>query len=274
MNRKSAETKDGFFSSDSGYPDLRYRIESYPGISTQEDMIRTISEEFGFSEEEDNGSAQLLESELRQNRFIYPPPQTLEKLKVLLKNRLVFVAGSGDTLDEDLKCLVGQEEEAHVLSHSTLMAVDGAVVGALKHGLAPHVVVSDLDGPMSLILECNRKGAVMIVLAHGDNKEAVREYIKQMGGYVLGTTQREAFSNIHNFGGFTDGDRAVILARHFQAKEIVLLGFDFGKPGRYSHHASLAKKKKKLGWCQRILRSVEGVVGFGEWIEKEGNTST
>jgi len=266
MNRKSAETKDDFFSTDPGYPDLRYRIEGYPGISTQEDLIQTISEEFGFSEEEDNGSTELLERELRQNSFIYPPPQTLGKLKNLLKNRLVFVAGSGDTLDEDLKDLIRLEEEAHVLSHSTLMAVDGAVVGALKHGLAPHVVVSDLDGPMNLILECNRKGAAMVVLAHGDNKEAVREYIKQMEGYVLGTTQREAFSSIHNFGGFTDGDRAVILARHFQAEEIVLLGFDFGKPGRYSHHASLAKKKKKLGWCQRILENVD-VVGFEEWVK-------
>ena len=274
MNRKRAGTadpKDGLFSSDPGYPDLRYRIEGYPDISTQKDLIQTISEDFGFSEVEDNGSAKLLESELGQNRSIYPPSQTLERLKVLLKNRLVLVAGSGDTLDEDLEDLVRLEEESHVLSHSTLMAVDGAVEGVLNHGLVPHVVASDLDGPMSLILECNRKGAVVVVLAHGDNKEAVREHIKQMQGYVLGTTQRETFSNIHNFGGFTDGDRAVLLARHFQAKGIVLLGFDFQKPGRYSHHASQAVKKRKLGWCRKILEDVVGVVGFEEWAKNNSS---
>ena len=44
---------------------------------------------------------------------------------------------------------------------------------------------------------------------------------------VIGTTQIEPISDVYNFGGFTDGDRAVFLAEHFGAKEIELVGFDF-----------------------------------------------
>ena len=34
--------------------------------------------------------------------------------------------------------------------------------------------------------------------------------------------------NVYNFGGFTDGDRSVFWAEEFGAKEIILIGMDFG----------------------------------------------
>ena len=45
----------------------------------------------------------------------------------------------------------------------------------------------------------------------------------------IGTTQTNPFNKIQNFGGFTDGDRGVFLASHFDAKKIILFGMDFGK---------------------------------------------
>ena len=40
---------------------------------------------------------------------------------------------------------------------------------------------------------------------------------------------------VYNFGGFTDGDRCVFLADEFAAKEIILVGMEFGRPViRYS----------------------------------------
>ena len=45
----------------------------------------------------------------------------------------------------------------------------------------------------------------------------------------------EKFANLQNYGGFTDGDRAVFIADHFKAKKIFLIGFDFNDDvGRYS----------------------------------------
>jgi uncharacterized Rossmann fold enzyme len=62
--------------------------------------------------------------------------------------------------------------------------------------------------------------------------------------------------NVYNFGGFTDGDRSVFLAEEFGAKEIVLLGMDFGAHiGKYSKEAvkNVELKKKKLRAGKRLL---------------------
>ena len=39
----------------------------------------------------------------------------------------------------------------------------------------------------------------------------------------IGTTQTTPFNKIQNFGGFTDGDRGVFLASHFEAKKLFFL---------------------------------------------------
>ncbi len=74
----------------------------------------------------------------------------------------------------------------------------------------------------------------MVVHAHGDNVNLLRKLVPKMKK-CIGTTQVKPFHDIHNFGGFTDGDRAAFLASRFNAKNIVLVGMDFrDKIGRYS----------------------------------------
>jgi len=77
----------------------------------------------------------------------------------------------------------------------------------------------------------------------------------------MGTTQGdpESYDHLHNFGGFTDGDRAVYLADRFNARTISLIGFDFtNEVGEYS----FAKRKnreiklKKLQWCKSLIDSL------------------
>ena len=72
---------------------------------------------------------------------------------------------------------------------------------------------------------------------------------------------------VYNFGGFTDGDRAVFLAEELGAKKIFLIGFDFGEiVGKWSkpylkEHASIwESKKKKFKIAQMLL----------EWLKKNG----
>lgn len=51
----------------------------------------------------------------------------------------------------------------------------------------------------------------------------------------MGTTQVLPIPPLHNYGGFTDGDRCVFLASALNAKSITLAGMDFGaKIGKYS----------------------------------------
>ena len=64
------------------------------------------------------------------------------------------------------------------------------------------------------------------------------------------TTQGRPFENIHNFGGFSDGDRAVYMARDFGAATIQLLGFDC------DDESVTPVKKGKLIWARRLLSKI------------------
>src|SRR6267143_84319 len=104
------------------------------------------------------------------------------------------------------------------------------------------------------IKKAGRENAIMIVHAHGDNIDKL--YLASNFKYCLGTTEGKPFGNIHNFGGFTDGDRCVFLAKYFGAKKIILFGMDFGtKIGKYSKEKITNKttKIKKLRWAKRLL---------------------
>ncbi|MDD1659113.1 MAG: hypothetical protein LUP92_02550, partial [Methanomicrobiales archaeon] len=58
--------------------------------------------------------------------------------------------------------------------------------------------------------------------------------------------------HIHNFGGFSDGDRAVFLALGLDAGEVVIAGFDLDDP------SVNPVKRKKLLWARTLL----GLAGY------------
>ncbi|MGA9187543.1 MAG: hypothetical protein WB014_03025, partial [Methanosarcina sp.] len=61
------------------------------------------------------------------------------------------------------------------------------------------------------------------------------------------TTQGEPFDKVYNFGGFSDGDRCVFVAKEFRAKSVRLAGFDFEDSGVNPI------KKKKLKWAKELI---------------------
>jgi uncharacterized Rossmann fold enzyme len=103
----------------------------------------------------------------------------------------------------------------------------------------------------------------MVVHAHGDNLEKL--YLAKNFKNCIGTTQAKPFGKIHNFGGFTDGDRCVFLANHFKAKKIILFGMDFGSTIGSFSKTRVANKdikirklrhgKKLLEWLAQKSRS-------------------
>ena len=114
---------------------------------------------------------------------------------------------------------------------------------------------------MDDILLANLRGANIAVHSHGDNLDAVVKYAPFFSN-VIGTTQAQPVGNIYNFGGFTDGDRAIFLAVALGASEITLAGMDFGDiVTRYSRpnlKTDLAEadefKKKKLMYAARLTQ--------------------
>ena len=114
----------------------------------------------------------------------------------------------------------------------------------------PEVHVTDMEEPDELLMELERRGCILILHAHGDNVHRIESVIPKLRRFVA-TTQFKPFGRVYNFTGFTDGDRAVIIAKTFKARTIELAGFDFDR--------AEGIKLKKLKWARKILE-FEGII--------------
>jgi uncharacterized Rossmann fold enzyme len=149
-----------------------------------------------------------------------------------------MIVGNAPTLKEELENL----REKNI----PFVAADGATAVLLEEGIVPEIVVTDLDGPFDAILEANQMGAIATVHAHGDNIDALKRCVPQLR-MILGTVQCRPPQGLYNFGGFTDGDRCVFLAKELGAASIKLLGFDF------EDESVTPRKRKKLAWARRLI---------------------
>lgn len=107
----------------------------------------------------------------------------------------------------------------------SLIAADSSAPVLLEHGIVPDLVVTDLDG---FSPDVAPRGIPLVVHAHGDNISR----LPAVSGLdvCLGTAQTAPTGWVLNFGGFTDGDRAVFLASALGARDIVLCGMDLAGP--------------------------------------------
>lgn len=201
-----------------------------------------ISKSLGLSELEDQYATDVL-SELLRGKGI--PPQ---ELRDIVDGEVVIVFGAGPSLECDILSI------KDLLDKFTLIAADGATTALLKLGkVAPHIIVSDLDGSPEDIILSHRLGSIPVIHAHGDNVELLKKYVPRLAR-ALGTTQVNPREDVYNFGGFTDGDRAVFLAEAMGARAVVLAGMDFGEEvGPYSKAAFKPNKKLKLKIGKELL---------------------
>ena len=221
-----------------------------------EKYYKEILDDFGFSRENDEKSAKLLDEILSTEGCL-----TLEDLKGFVDFSDKFIVfGAGPSLKEHVKFL----KENYDLKDYVLVAADGATTALVDERIAPDIVATDLDGNLDDILLANFRGANVAIHAHGDNMDKIAK-LTPFFTSVLGTTQAQPVGNLYNFGGFTDGDRAMFLAVALGAEEITLAGMDFGDiVTRYSRpniETEIAQaddfKKKKLGYAEK----------FAQWIE-------
>ena len=198
-----------------------------------EPIYHQILDDFGFSRWRDEEAAELLSGLLRESKCC------LEDAFRLVCNHTVIICGNGPSLAHGLAALSRKD---HIF-----MAADGATEVLLNQGIAPQIVVTDLDGPFHAILQANKLGSIIVVHAHGDNMDAIVRYVPKLSK-VIGTTQSRPLKNVYNFGGFTDGDRCVFLAKALGAAEIKLIGFDYDDEG------VTPRKRKKLSWAKRLIQ--------------------
>jgi 2-amino-4-hydroxy-6-hydroxymethyldihydropteridine diphosphokinase len=200
-----------------------------------------IRAEFGYSTEKDQEAAKML-SEMAKKKGT--DPKTLEKK---IKGKSVIVIGGGSGLDDERATKYLKKNKNFVK-----IAADGAVQFLLENKIKPDIVVTDLDGNPSFLQKAEKAGATMVVHAHGDNMDMLKKLVPKFKKLVA-TTQVMPLENVHNFGGFTDGDRSVFLADEFGAKKIVLIGMDLNSPGKYSKDKDPELKKQKMQAGRRLL---------------------
>lgn len=196
-----------------------------------------ILNDFGYDAAKDIESALLLD-EILGNRAVCD--------EAGLKHRLgqkVTVLGAGPSLESSLDGLD---------RCSTLISAGSATSVLMDKGILPDIIFTDLDGNVGAEVEANRQGALVVVLAHSDNMPLLRRCVPLFKGDLMPTCQCPPIGRLRNFGGFTDGDRAVMAARHFGASHIVLVGFDFYNP-RAKPGSEEAVKLRKLSWAKRII---------------------
>jgi len=201
-------------------------------FSEWEPLYTEILTDFGFDRSEDEASARILAD------LLHGRAGTLPDLRGTISGRDVAVCGNAPSLASEIE---------QVMPDQIIIAADGATTVLMANRMIPDVIVTDLDGTIEDIISASKKGSFVVVHAHGDNIPAVRSVVPLLGGRVLGTTQSEPFDDIHNFGGFSDGDRCVFLAKASGAASVMLFGFDYDDPDVND------VKKKKLGWAKRLI---------------------
>ncbi|MFX1512599.1 MAG: 6-hydroxymethylpterin diphosphokinase MptE-like protein [Promethearchaeota archaeon] len=222
--------------------EARFLAEWYP----------QILKSFDFDSNEDKKAAKLLSAKL--NDVTSP---NLSMLFDHIYKKPTLVAGAGPSLEDGLKQFFNTFNAQSI----TKIAADGAAKGFLDFGSVPDIVITDGDGLRLEELNLLIQGKSLLVIhAHGDNIPFLISLKEEILRHTIGSTQTASIPHLYNWGGFTDGDRAIILAEIMAAQEIFLVGMDFGPIiGRYSKPPYLQEsianesKKKKLQFAQAII---------------------
>jgi len=202
-----------------------------------EPIYEQILEDFGFDRTGDEEAARFLSQKLTEINTA-----SLSELKDTVSGKPVLVCGNAPGLRNELLKID--------LSSFVIIAADGAAAVLMDMDRVPEVICTDLDGNSEVdiekeILACSR-GSIVLIHAHGDNMDKLEKYVPRFRRFIA-TTQAKPFDQVYNFGGFSDGDRCVFVAKEFGAKRVRLAGFDFEDP------LVNPIKKKKLNWAKELI---------------------
>ncbi len=196
------------------------------------DFYPKILSDFEFSEEEDIKSAMIL-YELGKDKLL-----DCSVLRDRIAGRDAVVIGGA----------VSEDDIEEILSHNRVKITAGKSIIRLRRFMPeffPDVHVTDMEEPDEILIDLENKGCILVLHAHGDNVNRIKSVVPKLKRFVA-TTQSRPFDRIYNFGGFTDGDRAAVMAKTFGARSVKLVGFDFDR--------AKGKKLKKLKWAKKILK--------------------
>ena len=231
-----------------------------PSALHVQDLVRQA---FEWSESDDIESALQLQSALHNheqwNNSLREKAFREVKAQLLSAVRIVVIGAA-----------VSAEKLRSYDEETVFVAADGAV-GALDDYSQLACVVSDLDGA-NYLDDAAAHGQIIVVHAHGDNMVQWQNKIPKWSQFdlppplILSHQVNQIIPGMYNFGGFTDGDRALcfILSLGVDAEKIELVGFNLERVGQWSGVTNPEKKMQKLQWMGRIVSEL----GFGHFLNK------
>ncbi len=220
-----------------------------------------VREHFGWSYDDDLSSANKM-SILFSNPSPYGIEKWSAKTRETNKNNLQRILQESERVIIVGASITDEELSAVNLENCAIIAADGSV-GAIAnhHNLA--CVVTDFDGNPHLdaVAKC---GVLFVAHAHGDNQQRWENTLNKWNRYpsppnlILTHQVGQSINGMENYGGFTDGDRAVCLAIGLgvESRNITLLGFSTGQIGKWSGVTNIEQKLMKLEWMYQIIKMV------------------
>lgn len=225
------------------------------------DIQDEVRDAFGWGLEEDLLAAEALVQRTYELVAAVPSWSQEGRLASLDALRATLFAAERVTV---LGAAATEEEARRVAQQEgVIIAADGSV-GALRVRNRLACVVSDFDGGVHLH-SAAKEGVPIVAHSHGDNVQRFTRALSEWSQFdtppsLILTHQTPAqCQGAHNFGGFTDGDRAVCfaLAMGVNLMNIDLVGFSLNTVGMWSATTVPEQKLKKLAWMYRILEMVE-----------------
>ena len=186
-----------------------------------------ISVQFDFSKIREDVASRLV-SDTKQN---------ISSIRKCIEKKDLILVGAGLQKGADIPS-------------SNVIVADGALRACLEQDILPSLIVTDLDGYIPDILWARKKGSKVILHAHGDNIARVFQYLSDIKPNCITTTYPSASSNC--WGGFTDGDRALMMSLSLNCNSVKMIGFNYNIIGNYSGDYS-PRKLEKLLWAQKIV---------------------
>ncbi len=202
-------------------------------FSEWEPVYEAILDDFGYDRSADEESR----DELASLAAIF------DLSRVTVDGQTVAIVGAGPSLPDELDQVREADRVFAASSAATILREEDIIVDCM---------VTDLDGTPETAHELTQEGTPVAVHAHGDNRDLVHAWMVVLErGNVLATTQAAPRGPVHNFGGFTDGDRAAFMADHLGADTLRFPGWDFDDPDLDR------EKRHKLSWAERLLAWLE-----------------
>ena len=240
-----------------------YMVQTYGwDVLRAIDLYRMVLTDMGIDYNAE-WDASLTACLIAKSAELREPLEVLEELAGMARGKEVYVIGAGPSLlNRRLRFREGD----------VVFCADGAC--SPIEGEAMVVSVTDLDGGVEPTDKVYNTGGYVVLHIHGDNYRNIAinvDLVKKWRKRILITVQTlPPCSSVAVIPGFTDGDRAYLLALSLKAHRIITIGMDllsevstvFSKKIYSEYGYSTINKLRKLRWGYRIIDSLRyGILG-------------